>query len=82
MIYEEGSRNLRKIESSVRDKKDTNHVYHTCPRENLMVAFNYLRVAIWRYILWLKRKESKINVWKLKVAIQQASNKWNLLHNE
>ena len=47
-----------------------------------MVAFNYLRVAIWIYILWLKRKESKINVWKLKVAIQQASNKWNLLHNE
>ena len=53
-----------------------------CPRENLIVAFNYLRVAIWKYTLWLKRRESKINAWKLKMDIQQASNKWNLRHNE
>lgn len=26
-------------------------------------------------MLWLERKESKSNVWKLKVDIQQASNK-------
>ena len=29
-----------------------------------------------------QKKESKINAWKLKMDIQQASNKWNLRHNE
>lgn len=36
------------------------------PRENLMVVSNYLGVPIWKYILWTERKESGINVQKLK----------------